>query len=355
MKKLRVHTNKMKIKKEKGNIYNFGLGFLKMFMALDVICVHCLNYKSCVFSKNIIERLYCKSKRKVHVPSFMIMSFYFMQNSLISLKFKVLFQRIIRLGIPYFGWPIIVYAFNNYFISKLFKVYEKYSLNQLKIQLLWGNLYMIQYWFQWDLIVITVLFFSIIFIFRKNHLFFLQLLAIASYVAIYSGYNFKIYKTLRQECLGRFSELIPYASTGFTLGTYKIFSHLNKHRIKTIVFSFLIFNLVEDYSIFLNLKEVAYSDIKYNVRSVSLIFLFSVFPSEYIKNKMLQNILKLITNYTAGVFYLHFTVYIYFKNIISSIGKNTFMGCVQIYLVCYIICFISMKLVGKTILKNLFS
>ena len=195
----------------------------------------------------------------------------------------------------------------------------------------------------------------LIFIFRKYHLFILQLLGIASYIATYNGYNLKIYKALRQECIGRINEVFPFAVTGFTLGTYNFFTFLNKHRIKTIIFSFLVFNLIEDYPVFLSLKGVAYSGISLNFRSSSLIFLFSVFPSEYITNKTLACILKEITNYTAGVFYLHNTVYTYFKKIIKPIGNDTFLGCVYIYLICYAISFISMKLVGKTMLKNLFS
>ena len=117
----------------------------------------------------------------------------------------------------------------------------------------------------------------------------------------------------------------------------------------------LIYNLVEIFDVFIRPSGVAYQGIKLNVRAISLIFLFSVFPSEYITNKIAIKILREITNYTAGIFYLHWTVFIYLEKFIKPIYKRTLLGCVYNYLICYLICFISMKLVGKTILRNLFS
>ena len=322
-----------------------------MILTLDVICSLCYDKKH---AKKIFINFFGYSKR-VHIPSFMIMSFYFMQKTLILLNFKLFLQRIIRLMIPYLGWPIIIFALNNLILAKIFKLNKKYSFKDLKMQLLWGNTYMIQYWFQEVLIFTTILFFILIFIFRKNHLFILQLLGIAAYVSQYSKYNLRLYNKFKRESIGRFSELLPFASTGFTLGTFKILDFLNKQRIKTIIFSLLIYNLVEIFDVFIRPSGVVYQGIKLNVRAISLIFLFSVFPSEYITNKIAIKILREITNYTAGIFYLHWTVFIYLEKFIKPIYKRTLLGCVYNYLICYLICFISMKLVGKTILRNLFS
>ena len=55
-------------------------------------------------------------------PSFMIMSFYFMQKTLILLNFKLFGQRIIRLMIPYLSWPIIIFALNNLILAKILKL-----------------------------------------------------------------------------------------------------------------------------------------------------------------------------------------------------------------------------------------
>jgi len=348
---MEIPLKTIKIKEETPKSYNFGLGFLRMILALRVIISHCYNHKLKTNNKLLILAVV---SRRVHVPSFFIISFYFILNVLIQLNPKLLYKRIVRLSIPYLGWPIIIYILNNAIICRFFN-FHKISFIQLKSQLLWGNNYIIQLWFQWDLIFITILFFLIIFISGKYHLFLFHLLAIVAYICQYSGYNYQFYLFCKKECLGRFFEMIPYAVTGLTLASFKMFDYLNKNRTKTLILSSLIFILVGKYEVFAKVKSVSYSGLKLNVRAVSLVFSFSVFPSEYIQSKKLINLIRQITNFTAGVFYLHYTVYIYSRNYFQFIRKGTFLGCVFIYLISYLISFYSSKLTGKTIFRNLFA
>ena len=286
--------------------YNFGLAFLKMILALTVIGSHC--FKNSSTNNNIF--LFFYKRRRIHVPSFMIMSFYFMQKSLISSNFKLLCRRLIRLGIPYLCWPIIIFFLNNNILN-LLGIGKKILLYDLINQLLWGESFIIQFWFQWDLFFITILFFILISFCRKNHLFVLQLLGILSYVLQYSEYNLKFYKKIGKNCLGRIAEMVPYATTGFTFGTYKTIDYLKKYKYKTFILSLLIFILTDKYNIFIRPNGIAYSGIKHNIRAICLIFLFSLLSLENIKNKLLFNIIKELSNYTAGIFYLHWTVSIF--------------------------------------------
>ena len=79
-----------------------------------------------------------------------------------------------------------------------------------------------------------------------------------------------------------------------------------------------------------------------------------MFPSEIIKTNLIKAILKHITNFTAGVFYLHMPIIIYLKSYIKIIKEGSFSGLIIIYLSCYIISFLGMKSFGKTKLKHLF-
>ena len=247
------------------------------------------------------------------------------------------------------------YLFFNNIISTLFRFGKKILLYDLINQLLWGETFIAQFWFLWDLFFITILFFIIIFLFRNNHLLILQLLGILSYVLQYSNYNLIFYQTFGKNCLGRFAEMVPYATTGFTFGTYKIIDYLHKCKYNTIILSLLIFILTDKYEVFVIPNGISYSGIKYNIRAICLIFLFSLISLEYIKNKLLLNIFKELSNYTAGVYYLHWSVFLYFKSFIKDIEKGTFLGCFYNYLICYMICFISMRFVRKTLFKYLFS
>ena len=157
-------------------------------MAFLVLSDHCFNPLS---TKNKII-LYINAKRILHVPTFFIISFYFMCDHLLSLYIKHLLKRIIRLLIPYIGWSIIILKINNFF-NKKYNTKFTDSYEELKIQILWGHSYNYQFWFQWNLIVITIIIFIIIFIFRKYTLFVLYILLILFYYAQYSEYHYKNY------------------------------------------------------------------------------------------------------------------------------------------------------------------
>lgn len=334
--------------------YNYGLGLLKVYLALTVIISHCCKRKT-VKNKYIFV-IFAKSRR-IHVPSFFIISFYFIYNNLVNKNFRKLLIRLERLIIPYAGWPIIVYILNNGVIQKITKNNKLYSIKDLKNQLLWGNIFIIQFWFQWDLIMITIMFFILIFVLKNNYFFYLQLLAFFAYFLQYSGYNLKFYKLLRTEnkgCLGRIAEIFPFTVTGFYLASLNIFDLLYIHKIKTLIFSSLTFCFLEIYSVFSQIKGIAYSGIDKNIRAISLIFTFSLFPTDQITNKKIKIFLRNISNYTGGIFFLHYTVYMYFKKFIKLIERGTFFGCIIIYLICYLLCLMGAKISGKSKFKYLF-
>ena len=224
MKLKKSHKNKKIIKKN----YNYGLGILKVLFALSVIRSHFFNEKS---TKNKILLFFIYRFKTIHVPSFFIMSFYFLHKELILINFKLFIKRLERLLIPYLGWPIIMYFLNNYIITKLFNIKVKYTFEDLKIQLLWGYNYFRQFWFLWDLIFMTITFYILMFIFQKKHLFFIQLFGFFGYILQYSGKNFIFYKSLgvdKNGTLGRLCEMAPFASTGFTLASLNIINILQK-------------------------------------------------------------------------------------------------------------------------------
>ena len=108
------HTNANSLK-------NFHIGFsiLKSILSFCVIINHCYNYKS---TKNKII-FFVTKRRRIHVPSFFIMSFYLNHNMLISYDFKKKFNRFERLLIPYLGWPLFVFI-----ISNLIKYFVKFDI-----------------------------------------------------------------------------------------------------------------------------------------------------------------------------------------------------------------------------------
>lgn len=334
--------------------YNYGIGLLKVYLAFTVVISHCCIRET--VKNKFIFFIFVK-ERRIHVPSFFIMAFYFMNNNFVLIDYRKLFIRLERLIIPYFGWPIIIYILNNLILHQIIKNNNLYSFKDLINQLLWGNIFIIQFWFQWDLIMITIFFYLFIFIFEKYHLFGFQLLAIFAYFLQYSEYNLKFYLILKpenKECLGRIAEVFPFCVTGYSLSSLKVIDFLNYHKIKTLIFSSTIFSLMEIYSIFSEIKGISYFGIDKNLKAITLIFIFEIISPYKISNKYIKRFLRNLTNYTGGVFYLHYTVYLIFKNFIKPIERCTFLGCVIVYFLCYLLCLIGVKISRKSKIKNLF-
>ena len=76
------HSNYSTLKQKQ---YYLGLSILKVLLAFDVIRTH--NFKYTSTTNKFI--LFCMRNRRIHVPSFFIMSFYFMHNELIMLNFNL--------------------------------------------------------------------------------------------------------------------------------------------------------------------------------------------------------------------------------------------------------------------------
>ena len=149
-------------------------------------------------------------------------------------------------------------------------------------------------------------------------------------------------------------ETEPFAVTGFILGFYRVINILQKHKIKTLILSIIIYNVIADYKIFRDIRGVIYFGIELNVKSLCIVCIFSLFPSEKINNKYISKFLIFITNYTAGVYYLHMTIPKYFFVYSNEIKKGTFLGVIYCYLICYFICFFGMVIFGKTPFRYLF-
>ena len=335
------------------NKYNYGFGILKVILAFYVICGH--NFNSNTTKSKLL--LYILRRRRIHVPCFFIMSFLFLSKELMRPNIVLYFKRIERLLIPYFFWPSFIFFLNNYVCVKLYK-YKKYSFRDLKDQFIWGDIFVGQFWFQWVLILLTTIFYIIRFITKNHFLFCIQILTFLSYIIQYTGIDKKIDNSLAKNkrlTVGRINVMIPFAGAGVTLAFLNIIETIKLFRIKTMIFCILIFRSLDKYDIFSDLKgAVAYPGIKLYFRANCLIFFFSIFPSEKITNIKIQKILKHITNYTTGVYYLHITIIYYFKEFIRPIKEGNIYGCIIVYLICYIISFIGASLAGKTKFKFLF-
>jgi len=328
---------------------NYGIEILRMIMAFLVIIEHCYKPKN-----NNLQKI--ANSLKFHVPTFLIISFYYLNNNLVNRKIGKIKERLKRLLIPYLFYPIIIYIFYNaLYIFFHFEELRK-SLYQLKIQFIVGRLLCSVLWFQFNLILITILLYIIAFIFKSYYLPFLQILGIFSYFLQFSNINYKyftMYKDYIQYSVGYFAETLPIAITGLCISSIDIINICKKKCFLNIILHIFFLFILFKYKIFSPVKGFGKQGILYNLQAVSFFMISSLIHLDNLNKKILIFI-KYLTSYTPGIYFLHLSVYVILKIKISLIKNHTFLGSLLIYLISYLISFIGYKYSKKNILKHLF-
>jgi surface polysaccharide O-acyltransferase-like enzyme len=343
----------MKVKKYGLKNKHLGLSMLKCILAFSVISSHCFKRNS-TDNKFILK---LTKSRRIHVPSFMIMSFYFTHNTLTSSDIDRKYMRFERLLIPYLGWPLFHFIINNilYYFGK---ENSKCTIKNLFYQIVIAQASNMpfHFWFLFDLIFINFLFLIIIINFRQLYSLGFLFLLFFAYFFQYSELNIKLYYLAnRKNSIGRICELLPFAVTGFFICELNIIHKLNYYKLNTFIISLFIYNLISTFNVFTNFKGIAYYGVKLNILSLCITFIFAIITLENVKNKYLINFILIISNYNGGIFYLHQLIHHYFQNLIIDVKKGTFFSLFIIYFLSYIICFLGEMTFGKTKAKFLFS
>ena len=212
-------------------------------------------------------------------------------------------------------------------------------------------------WFQYDLIFSTLLMVIIEFLFTKAVKFILLFIEIFAYFLQYSNHNYELfakYSYYKRYPLGRLFEIIPFCISGYILASLKIINYFKNFRIKSI-FLILINNIfISKYNILNKTKGFGYQNIGLHILSISIFIIISLLPSENLKNIHFIKIIKLITSHTSGIYYLHIPIKIYLHFFLEIVRKQSLRGCIIIYITCYFISFIGIKVFGKTNLRHLF-
>ena len=268
---------------------NYGIQILRMILSFWVILNHYYKPKNKDLKNIIIEH-------RFHVPTFIIISFYFLNRNITERNIKKIKERLERLLIPYKVYPILNYLISNflyiYYGSKDFKI--KFTL--LLQQFLIGRGIFSVLWFQFNLIVLTIFFYIISFSFKNHYLFLFQILSIFAYICQLSDLNFNFfnkYSTQISTSVGYFIETFPLAVTGISLGSINFINKFKKKRFKTIYFSLSFIFIFFKYDVFQKVKGFGKQGFMYNIGGCFFFFSFSLFPLEYFnKNSQHMNIIN---------------------------------------------------------------
>ena len=338
-------TNTQKSKK-----VNYGLEILRMIMSFWVVMNHCYKTNNETLNNIIFGH-------RFHVPTFIIISFFFFYNNLSLKNINKIKSRLEKLFLPYLIYPTFIWLINYllYFKSDKFRLNIYYK--KLVIQFLIGRGVHGVLWFHFNLILITIFFYLLSYIVNQHYLLILQILAIISYIMQYSNFNynfFNIYPDNIKFSVGYLAEIFPLAVTGLTFASLNLITTMRKFRLKTMFFSIILLFLLFKYNIFTLIKGFGKQGFMLNIGALQFFIFFYLLPIENIKNSFILFFIKFITNFTAGIYFWHILIYKILKNYINLILKETLLGCIIIYIICYLICFISYKRFKYTKLKYLF-
>jgi len=334
---------------------NYGLELLRMILCFWVVLFHTLKITKFSFIINFKRKMF-------HVPTFFFISFYFLFPVINGRNVEKRKLRLQRLLIPYFIWPLITWNLNNiiFFIFNKSRFGRLLTSYELILQLIFGRLFFVQFWFLFNLLLFTIIFFILSIIFEiNNFLMITKLLAILSYFLQYSKYNyifFDNYPDCISHSVGHFVETLPLAATAFILYFSGILNGLRKTRYSNIFYCSLVIYFIYNYKIFISIEKYGraynYNGVDKNVFSIFSFIGFYLLPFEISRSKNLKNIIKIVSNYTQGIYSIHIIIQFYIKYFFNL--KGTFQVSIINYIISYLISFIGAKLCFNTKLKFLF-
>lgn len=329
---------------------NLGIQILRMICCFHIILTHFYHFYNIKF---------LEGKHKYCLSIFFFISFYFSYNTLSSKNIPKIKGRFKKMIVPYIGWPILFFGidkFGNYFL----KEQELYNLKDLYYQILLGcPIYRI-FWFLFNLIILSLFFTLIIRIFNKKYIFILFVICFLDYyyfyycnakIVLFNNYNgIPVHHSIKP-----IFEYFIYVFTGFYLAYIQILNKLYKFRRRVIIISIaIIIIFLKYYYIIFSRIHYFYHAIVKNIFVCLLFILLSLIPFDNINHYYLNIYLFKLTNYTGGIYYLHAIIGRIFRKNISINKNNTFMGCMLIYIVCYLLCVIGNFIFKKSFVKYLF-
>lgn len=325
--------------------FNYGLALLRALMCFEVVLCH---FWTSDVPKSLIP---FSMLRGLAVPIFMFLSFFLTEHTFLNYNKIKAKKRIWRVIYPQIGWALIYWL--GYTIGQL-KINFGVTFCDLLWQMFTGHSPRLNasMWFQTVLIVLTVIYIIIFKFFEvKKGLLITYVMMFAAFVIQYTGINFKLFDSLRYELkypLGRFCEMIPYATVGFSCAYYNVFEKAKEKRLIFIILFGVASIFLLRYSFISSASGFGYSNNNYLFLGFFVIGFAYLIPFEKLPQK-LKNVLKFLTKYTLGIYCMHRIVAEFLKILFPKIGINidSFILCIITYIIGFFVSFLMCKIPTK--------
>ena len=331
---------------------NIGVQILRMIYSFLVIEVH--------FGRGNQE-VYDFSWRYIdfYVTSFFLISFYFSYNTFSSRHISKIKERFLRLLYPYILWPILIYIRHNFNDIKNRNIrIDSYLLKRFYIQYLLGNNIHGISWFLFNLILLSLFICIIIFMFKDHHMISLYILFILGSIYNYTKLHDALMKQFNrfpiQHSMEILNETIIFSITGYILGYFDILNVLLKLNKFIFIFFSPIFIIVKWHQEVFDL--LPRFNVIFNDFFITSIFIFfGTLPFHLCKNSLINKFIKIISQHTGGIYYLHTQCYDILINKYRIMAPGTVKCCLVIYFSTFLFCDIATRILKKFRLRYLFN
>ena len=154
--------------------------------------------------------------------------------------------------------------------------------------------------------------------------------------------------------VGEIMEVMPSALSGLLIYSLNIMKIIKYNYKKAIYFSFMALYIIYNYNIFSSFKQICFGGIIIDICSILVFIIFYLIPFNAIKSEKCINNIYNITNYTQGIYSLHYIIKQVFYSKVNIIRHGKLSGCFIIFGISYCLSFIGEKLTKKTKLVYLF-
>jgi len=303
---------------------NYGIEILRTFMSYGIVLIHVTKKEkiSCFFFTKFIY-----DWAIFYVPTFYIISFYFSFNILEKRNIKKIKDRLKKIFIPYFIWPIFFWFSDIILNYKTITIDKRFIISIIN-QLLIGSGYYTVLWFLFDMIMITCILVIIIFIFKNRYITIIGSLYLSLYlIRIDYEHFFDQFKTKRS--VKHIISSFMYSIIGLYFRKISIAEKLKDSNEKYLLLLIFFVTLVKEKK---NLLSISYG---FNVIVIGLfsswLFLFALSLNlNFILKFKIKNIIKQLTSYTGGIYYIHVGIrqmlFKYFKILILYDFKSSIVN-----------------------------
>lgn len=326
--------------------FNYGLALLRALMCFEVVLCH-------FWTSDVPKFLIPFSMlRGLAVPVFMFLSFYLTEHTFLEYNKTKAKKRIWRVIYPQIGWAIIYWL--GYTIGQFIIKDIGVRFSDLCWQMFTGHSPRLNssMWFQTVLILLTVIYILIFKYFEvKKGLLIIYVMMFVAFIIQYSGINFRLFDSLRYELkypLGRFCEMIPYATIGFSCAYFNVFEKVKEKRIFSIIMFGLASLFLLKYSFINWASGFGYSNNNCLLLGFFVIGFAYLIPFEKLSQKA-KKVLKFLTKYTLGIYCMHRIVAEFLKILFPKIGINidSFVLCIITYITGFFVSFLMCKIPTK--------